>query len=101
MIPLAGGIALGLVWGWLLAQRFAEPPVGPAAASVAAVAAAALAGEAALSAPRGRMDLSDQIGEPGVADRPSAGRKQRVVRPRPGVVTPQSFNELPNIGRTQ
>lgn len=48
MIPLAGGIGFGLVWGWLLAQRFAEPLGGPVAAGAAGIATAALAGEAAL-----------------------------------------------------
>ena len=52
VIPLAGGIAFGLVWGWLLAQRFAIPAAGLAAAGAAALAAAALAGEAALLAGR-------------------------------------------------
>jgi hypothetical protein len=46
MIPVAGGVAIGLVWGWLLAQRFPDP----AAAVGAAAVAAALAGEAALLA---------------------------------------------------
>jgi len=46
VIPLAGGIAFGLVWGWLLAQRFAQPLRVPAAA----VASAAVAAEAALLA---------------------------------------------------
>ena len=49
MIELAGGITLGLAWGWLLAQRFAVPR----ARAVVALAAAALAGEAALLAGRG------------------------------------------------
>jgi NhaP-type Na+/H+ or K+/H+ antiporter len=46
VIPIAGGIAIGLVWGWLLAQRFPDL----AAAVGAAAVAAALAGEAALLA---------------------------------------------------
>jgi len=53
VISLAGGVLFGLVWGWLLAQRFAEPLGGPAAAVAAASAAAVLAGEAALLAGRG------------------------------------------------
>lgn len=53
VIPLAGGIAFGLTWGWLLAQRFAEPLGGPAAVVAAGIAVAALAVEAALLAGRG------------------------------------------------
>ena len=49
VIELVGGIAAGVVWGWLLVQRVAEP----AAAAVATLAAAALACEAALLAGRG------------------------------------------------
>lgn len=49
MIPLAGGFAFGLVWGWLLAQRFAQPIRVPAAA----LATAAVAAEAALLAGAG------------------------------------------------
>ena len=54
MIALVGAGMLGLVCGWLLAQRFVGPPGGSAAATgAAAVAAAAVAGEAALLAGRG------------------------------------------------
>ena len=53
MIPLAGGIAFGLTWGWLLAQRFAAPLGGPAAVGAAALAVVVLAVEAALLAGRG------------------------------------------------
>lgn len=42
-MPLAGAIAYGFVWGWLTAQRFAQP----LRVWLAAVAAAAVAGEAA------------------------------------------------------
>lgn len=48
-MPLAGAIAFGFVWGWLTAQRFAQPlRMWPAA-----VAAAGVAGEAAFFAGRG------------------------------------------------
>lgn len=49
MIPLVGGVAFGLVWGWLLAQRFAQPLRLPAAG----LATAAVAAEAALLAGAG------------------------------------------------
>ncbi len=49
MIPLAGGLALGLVWGWLLVQRFARP-LRPLPALLAT---AALAAEVALLADGG------------------------------------------------
>ena len=45
-MPLAGAIAYGFVWGWLTAQRFAQP----LRVWLAAVAAAAVAGEAAFFA---------------------------------------------------
>lgn len=54
MIALVGAGMLGLVCGWLFAQRLVEPPGASGVASgAAAVAVAAAAGEAALLAGRG------------------------------------------------
>ena len=52
MIELGGGIAFGLVCGWLLAQRLAEPSGGAATVAAGAVAVTVVAGEAALLAGR-------------------------------------------------
>jgi hypothetical protein len=53
VIALVGGIGLGLVGGWLLAQLLAEPARRRAAAGAGALATAAVAAEAALLAGRG------------------------------------------------
>jgi hypothetical protein len=53
VIALVGGIGIGLVGGWLLAQLLAEPARRRAAAGAGALATAAVAAEAALLAGRG------------------------------------------------
>jgi hypothetical protein len=52
VIALVGGIGIGLVGGWLLAQLLAEPARRRAAAGAGALATAAVAAEAALLAGR-------------------------------------------------